>query len=76
VEAVFSIIKYQLHKASIAEDDAFTFLGAKNHSDSLTYSDFCLALQKVNTFSSGKSRPQFSTNADKKILDLHILIGI
>lgn len=48
VEAVFSIIKYQLHKASIAEDDAFTFLGAKNHSDSLTYSDFCLALQKVN----------------------------
>ncbi|CAL9213393.1 unnamed protein product [Arabidopsis halleri] len=48
VEAVFSIIKYQLHKASIAEDDVFAFLGANNHSDSLTYSDFCLALQKVN----------------------------
>ncbi|CAA7056215.1 unnamed protein product [Microthlaspi erraticum] len=48
VEAVFSIIKYQLQKASIAEDNAFAFLGANNRSDSLTYPDFCQALQKVN----------------------------
>ncbi|KAL1220310.1 putative calcium-binding protein [Cardamine amara subsp. amara] len=48
VEAVFSIIKYQLQKASIAEDDSFAFLGANNHSDSLTYPDFCQALQKLN----------------------------
>ncbi|CAN8310961.1 unnamed protein product [Cochlearia groenlandica] len=48
VEAVFSIIKYQLQKASIAEDNAFAFLGANKHSDSLTYPDFCQALQKIN----------------------------
>ncbi|CAH8352027.1 unnamed protein product [Eruca vesicaria subsp. sativa] len=48
VEAVFSIIKYQVQKASIAEDKAFAFLGENNHSDSLTYSGFCQALQKVN----------------------------
>ncbi|KAJ4895157.1 putative calcium-binding protein [Raphanus sativus] len=48
VEAVFSIIKYQLQKASIAEDKAFAFLGGKNHSDTLTYSGFCKGLRKVN----------------------------
>ncbi|EOA40262.1 hypothetical protein CARUB_v10008987mg [Capsella rubella] len=47
VEAVFSIGK-QLHKASIAKGDAFAFLGENNRSDSLTYSDFCQLLQKVN----------------------------
>ncbi|KAJ0235680.1 putative calcium-binding protein [Hirschfeldia incana] len=45
VEAVFSIIKYQLQKASIAEDKAFAFLGGNKQSDSLTYSCFCQALQ-------------------------------
>ncbi|KAH0866693.1 hypothetical protein HID58_083904, partial [Brassica napus] len=49
VEAVFSIIKYQLQKASIAEDNkAFAFLGGNKQSDSLTYSGFCQALQKAN----------------------------
>ncbi|KAF8111527.1 hypothetical protein N665_0074s0058 [Sinapis alba] len=48
VEAVFSIIKYQLQKASIAEDKAFAFLWGNKHSDSLTYSGFCQALEKVN----------------------------
>ncbi|RID49120.1 hypothetical protein BRARA_I05582 [Brassica rapa] len=44
VEAVFSIIKYQLQKASIAEDNkAFAILGGN-----LTYSGFCQELQKVN----------------------------
>ncbi|KAG2260497.1 hypothetical protein Bca52824_079791 [Brassica carinata] len=54
VEAVFSIIKYQLQKASIAEDNAFAFLRGNNHSGSpLTYSGFCQALQKVNLTYSG-----------------------
>ncbi|XP_019059580.1 PREDICTED: uncharacterized calcium-binding protein At1g02270 isoform X3 [Tarenaya hassleriana] len=46
-EAVFGIIKYQLQKASITEDNAFASLRGSN-SDPVTYPDFCEVLQKVN----------------------------
>ncbi|KAF8413424.1 hypothetical protein HHK36_001407 [Tetracentron sinense] len=47
-EAVFGIIKYQLRKASLTENDAFAFLKADNHEDYVTYSGFCEALQQLN----------------------------
>ncbi|XP_010542818.1 PREDICTED: uncharacterized calcium-binding protein At1g02270-like isoform X2 [Tarenaya hassleriana] len=47
-EAAFGIIKYQLQKASITEDKAFASLRGRSISDSVTYPDFCEALQKVN----------------------------
>ncbi|GLT79855.1 hypothetical protein SLA2020_513270 [Shorea laevis] len=46
--AVFGIIKYQLQKALLAENDAFAFLKADNHDDFITYSAFCEALRQVN----------------------------
>ncbi|XP_044491366.1 uncharacterized calcium-binding protein At1g02270-like isoform X2 [Mangifera indica] len=47
-EAVFGIIKNQLQRASLAEDDAFAFLKADNNGDVITYSAFCEALRQVN----------------------------
>ncbi|KAK2353418.1 putative calcium-binding protein [Trifolium repens] len=46
-EAVFSILKFQLRKASLSEDDAFTFLKGDNCTDSVTYISFSEALRKV-----------------------------
>ncbi|EOX95530.1 Calcium-binding endonuclease/exonuclease/phosphatase family [Theobroma cacao] len=47
-EAAFGIIKYQLQKASLAENDAFSFLRADNNGNYITYSAFCKALRQVN----------------------------
>ncbi|XP_040873204.1 uncharacterized calcium-binding protein At1g02270 isoform X1 [Glycine max] len=46
-EAVFSILKFQLRKASVSEDDAFTFLKGDNYADSVTYFSFSEALRQV-----------------------------
>ncbi|MED6116339.1 hypothetical protein PIB30_099379 [Stylosanthes scabra] len=46
-EAVFSILKYQLRKASLSEDDAFTFLKGDNCGDAVTYFNFYEALRRV-----------------------------
>ncbi|MCH90681.1 putative calcium-binding protein, partial [Trifolium medium] len=46
-EAVFSILKFQLRKVSLSEDDAFTFLKGDNCADSVTYFSFSEALRKV-----------------------------
>uniref|UniRef100_A0A1D1XSG0 Putative calcium-binding protein At1g02270 n=1 Tax=Anthurium amnicola TaxID=1678845 RepID=A0A1D1XSG0_9ARAE len=45
-EAVFSIIKYFLHKASLTEENAFAFLKADTQceGDYITYNSFCQAL--------------------------------
>nr|XP_023925290.1 uncharacterized calcium-binding protein At1g02270-like isoform X2 [Quercus suber]POE94887.1 putative calcium-binding protein [Quercus suber] len=47
-EAVFSIIKYLLRKASLAEDDAFAFLKGDNQGDFITFSALHEALRQVN----------------------------
>ncbi|WRX22294.1 Cyclin, partial [Theobroma cacao] len=47
-EAAFGIIKYQFQKASLAENDAFSFLSADNNGNYITYSAFCKALRQVN----------------------------
>ncbi|XP_030930580.1 uncharacterized calcium-binding protein At1g02270-like [Quercus lobata] len=47
-EAVFSIKKYLLRKASLAEDDAFAFLKGDNHGDFITISALREALRQVN----------------------------
>ncbi|XP_057454958.1 uncharacterized calcium-binding protein At1g02270-like [Lotus japonicus] len=47
-EAVFSIIKFQLRKASLSEDDAFAFLKGDNCADAITYFSFSEALRQVN----------------------------
>ncbi|XP_024028459.1 uncharacterized calcium-binding protein At1g02270 isoform X1 [Morus notabilis] len=47
-EAVFSIVKYQLRKASMTEIDAFAFLKGDNQGDFITYSAFVEALRQVN----------------------------
>ncbi|XP_021279979.1 uncharacterized calcium-binding protein At1g02270-like isoform X4 [Herrania umbratica] len=47
-EAAFGIIKYQLQKSSLAENDAFSFLRADNNGNYITYSAFCKALRQVN----------------------------
>ncbi|XVE77366.1 hypothetical protein DITRI_Ditri13aG0056500 [Diplodiscus trichospermus] len=47
-EAAFGIIKYQLQKVSLAENDAFAFLRADNNGNYITYSAFCEALRQVN----------------------------
>lgn len=47
-EAVFSIIKCQLQKAPLAENDAFAFFKADNNDDVITHSAFCEALRQVN----------------------------
>ncbi|KAF5732024.1 putative carbon catabolite repressor protein [Tripterygium wilfordii] len=47
-EAVFGIVKYQLQKASLAENEAFSFFKADNHVASITCSVFCKALHQVN----------------------------
>ncbi|KAG6786948.1 hypothetical protein POTOM_008569 [Populus tomentosa] len=47
-EAVFGIIKCQLQKASLVENDAFAFLKADNNGNFITYSAFCEALRQVN----------------------------
>ncbi|KAL3604303.1 hypothetical protein D5086_005162, partial [Populus alba] len=47
-EAVFGIIKCQLQKASLVENDAFAFLKADNNDNFITYSAFCEALRQVN----------------------------
>ncbi|KAL4622018.1 hypothetical protein ACB092_06G267000 [Castanea dentata] len=46
-EAVFSIIKYLLRKASLAEDDAFAFLKGDNQGDFITFSSLYEALRQV-----------------------------
>ncbi|XP_042490992.1 uncharacterized calcium-binding protein At1g02270 isoform X3 [Macadamia integrifolia] len=46
-EAVFSIIKCQIYKSSLAESDAFASLKADNHGDYITYSGFCKALGQL-----------------------------
>ncbi|RYR24248.1 hypothetical protein Ahy_B02g057739 isoform A [Arachis hypogaea] len=46
-EAVFSILKYQLRKASLSEDSAFTFLKGDNCADAVTYLSFHEALRQV-----------------------------
>ncbi|XP_061960921.1 uncharacterized calcium-binding protein At1g02270-like isoform X1 [Populus nigra] len=47
-EAVFGIIKCQLQKASLVENNAFSFLKAGDHGNFTTYSAFCEALRQVN----------------------------
>ncbi|KAK8284367.1 hypothetical protein V6Z12_D08G155500 [Gossypium hirsutum] len=47
-EAAFGIIKYQLKKVSLAENDAFAFLRADSSGNHITYSAFCDALRQVN----------------------------
>ncbi|KAM5555840.1 putative calcium-binding protein [Rosa sericea] len=47
-EAVFGILRRQLRKASMAENDAFAFLKGDNHGDFITSSAFCEALHQVN----------------------------
>ncbi|XXG77585.1 hypothetical protein AAC387_Pa08g1712 [Persea americana] len=47
-EAVFGIIKYRLHEASLAENDAYAFLKADSHGDYITYSGFCQALHQLS----------------------------
>ncbi|KHG19129.1 hypothetical protein F383_26300 [Gossypium arboreum] len=47
-EAAFGIIKYQLKKVSLAENDAFAFLRADSSGNHVTYSAFCNALRQVN----------------------------
>ncbi|KAE8679569.1 brix domain-containing family protein [Hibiscus syriacus] len=47
-EAAFGIIKYQLKKVSLSENDAFTFIRDDNNSNHTTYSAFCDALRQVN----------------------------
>lgn len=47
-EAVFGIIKCQLLKASLSENDAFAFLKADEPDDFITYSAFCEGLRQVN----------------------------
>ncbi|RDX89073.1 putative calcium-binding protein [Mucuna pruriens] len=46
-EAVFSILKFQLRKALLSEDDAFAFLKGDNYADSVTYLSFSEALRQV-----------------------------
>ncbi|RYR74909.1 hypothetical protein Ahy_A02g009620 isoform B [Arachis hypogaea] len=46
-EAVFSILKYQLRKASLSEDGAFTFLKGDNCANAVTYLSFHEALRQV-----------------------------
>ncbi|XP_028795803.1 uncharacterized calcium-binding protein At1g02270 isoform X2 [Neltuma alba] len=46
-EALFSIIKYQLRKASLSEDDAFAFLKGDNRDDFVTFCSFSDALRQV-----------------------------
>ncbi|EOY03398.1 Calcium-binding endonuclease/exonuclease/phosphatase family, putative [Theobroma cacao] len=59
-EAAFGIIKYQFQKASLAENDAFSFLSADNNGNYITYSAFCKALRQTkfpgNKRSLGPSR--------------------
>ncbi|XP_044501311.1 uncharacterized calcium-binding protein At1g02270-like isoform X2 [Mangifera indica] len=45
-EAVFSIIKSQLQKASLAENDALASLKADDNGDVISYSAFCEALHQ------------------------------
>ncbi|GMI75956.1 hypothetical protein like AT1G02270 [Hibiscus trionum] len=47
-EAAFGIIKYQLKKVSLAENEAFAFLRSDNNGNNITYSAFCDALRQVN----------------------------
>ncbi|KAE9605781.1 putative endonuclease/exonuclease/phosphatase, EF-hand domain pair [Lupinus albus] len=49
-EAVFSMLKYQLRKASLSEDNAFAFLKGDHCVDSVTYFSFSEALRKVKLF--------------------------
>ncbi|XP_054782991.1 uncharacterized calcium-binding protein At1g02270-like isoform X2 [Prosopis cineraria] len=46
-EALFSIIKCQLRKASLSEDDAFAFLKGDNCNDFVTFCSFSDALRQV-----------------------------
>ncbi|KAK7294562.1 hypothetical protein RJT34_17451 [Clitoria ternatea] len=46
-EAVFSILKFQLRKASLSEEDAFAFLKGDNYADAVTYFSFSDALRQV-----------------------------
>ncbi|CAL0319585.1 unnamed protein product [Lupinus luteus] len=48
-EAVFSMFKSLLRRASLTESDAFAFLKADNE-DCITYSGFCEALRQLNLF--------------------------
>ncbi|XP_047316320.1 uncharacterized calcium-binding protein At1g02270-like [Impatiens glandulifera] len=47
-EAVFSMFKYLLRRASLTEDDAFAFLKADSEGDYITYSGFCEASRQLN----------------------------
>ncbi|XP_052176949.1 uncharacterized calcium-binding protein At1g02270 isoform X2 [Diospyros lotus] len=47
-EAVFSMFKYLLRRASLTENDAFAFLKADSDGDYITYSGFCEALRQLN----------------------------
>ncbi|XP_050238697.1 uncharacterized calcium-binding protein At1g02270-like [Mercurialis annua] len=47
-EAAFGIIKCQLLKASLTENDAFAFFKADEPGDFITYSAFCEGLRQVN----------------------------
>ncbi|KAK9673064.1 hypothetical protein RND81_12G143800 [Saponaria officinalis] len=47
-EAVFSMFKSLLRRASLTESDAFTFLKADSGGDCITYSAFCEALRQLN----------------------------
>ncbi|XP_055826889.1 uncharacterized calcium-binding protein At1g02270 isoform X1 [Solanum dulcamara] len=46
--AIFSMFKYQLRRASLTEKDAFAFLKADSGGDYITYSGFCEALRQLN----------------------------
>ncbi|XP_019431720.1 PREDICTED: uncharacterized calcium-binding protein At1g02270-like isoform X2 [Lupinus angustifolius] len=46
-EAIFSMLKYQLRKATLSEDDAFAFLKGDHCVESVTYFSFSKALHKA-----------------------------
>ncbi|XP_047328322.1 uncharacterized calcium-binding protein At1g02270-like [Impatiens glandulifera] len=47
-EAVFSMFKYLLRRASLTDEDAFAFLKADSEGDYITFSGFCEALRQLN----------------------------
>ncbi|KAL8519649.1 hypothetical protein ACS0TY_010546 [Phlomoides rotata] len=53
-EALSGLLKYQLKRALLTEDDAFAFLKGDCQGKCITYVGFCRALQQVGTFQLGQ----------------------
>ncbi|XP_051153003.1 uncharacterized calcium-binding protein At1g02270-like isoform X2 [Andrographis paniculata] len=47
-EALFGMLKYQLRRVSLSEDDAFALLKAGSNGDCINYLGFCEALRRLN----------------------------